>query len=515
MASTERQNSLLVAEDWTKIYQTFQNADFKSYDFETIRRSMIEYLRQNYIDSSEYVALIDMIAFLAQSLSFRVDLNARENFLETATRRESILKLAKLVSYNPKRNQTSNGLLKVVSVSTSDNIIDSNGTNLSNKIVVWNDGTNPDWYQQFTFVMNSAMSSATFGRPNSRRTIDGIVNEQYNLNVVSADVPVFSFSKTVSGIPMNFEIVGSSIIDKSTVGEQDPKIGASFGVIYKNDNKGSGSKNSGWFVQFKEGTLQSSDFTITNPIANEVIGVDVENINNSDIWLYELNANGELSTMWTKLDSVGGTSVIYNSIKNKTKNIYSASTRENDQVDLNFGDGVFGKLPSGNFRLYYRTSNGLSYIISPQDMNNIQVRMPYLNGAGQSQTLSIVLSLQASVSNSAQSESNQSIKQNAPQMYYTQNRMITGEDYNVLPITINQDIVKVKSINRVSSGISRYFEINDPTGRSSSINLFSDDGCIYQNTYTTSFTFNFNTKLNRWFLKKKLEIFIMNCLKEF
>jgi len=344
MASTERQNSLLVAEDWTKIYQTFQNADFKSYDFETIRRSMIEYLRQNYpesfndyIDSSEYVALIDMIAFLAQSLSFRVDLNARENFLETATRRESILKLAKLVSYNPKRNQTSNGLLKVVSVSTSDNIIDSNGTNLSNKIVVWNDGTNPDWYQQFTFVMNSAMSSATFGRPNSRRTIDGIVNEQYNLNVVSADVPVFSFSKTVSGIPMNFEIVGSSIIDRSTVGEQDPKIGASFGVIYKNDNKGSGSKNSGWFVQFKEGTLQSSDFTITNPIANEVIGVDVENINNSDIWLYELNANGELSTMWTKLDSVGGTSVIYNSIKNKTKNIYSASTRENDQIDLIIG----------------------------------------------------------------------------------------------------------------------------------------------------------------------------------
>lgn len=513
MASTERQNSLLVAEDWTKIYQTFQNADFKSYDFETIRRSMIEYLRQNYpesfndyIDSSEYVALIDMIAFLAQSLSFRVDLNARENFLETATRRDSILKLAKLVSYNPKRNQTSNGLLKVVSVSTSDNIIDSNGTNLSNKIVVWNDGTNPDWYQQFTFVMNSAMSSATFGRPNSRRTIDGIVNEQYNLNVVSADVPVFSFSKTVSGIPMNFEIVGSSIIDRSTVGEQDPKIGASFGVIYKNDNKGSGSKNSGWFVQFKEGTLQSSDFTITNPIANEVIGVDVENINNSDIWLYELDANGELSTMWTKLDSVGGTSVIYNSIKNKTKNIYSASTRENDQVDLNFGDSVFGKLPSGNFRLYYRTSNGLSYIISPQDMNNIQVRMPYLNGAGQSQTLSIVLSLQVSVSNSAQSESNQSIKQNAPQMYYTQNRMITGEDYNVLPITINQDIVKVKSINRVSSGISRYFEINDPTGRSSSINLFSDDGCIYQNTYTTSFTFNFNTKNEVYgIVKSKIE----------
>jgi hypothetical protein len=513
MASTERQNTLLVAEDWTKIYQTFQNADFKSYDFETIRRSMIEYLRQNYpenfndyIDSSEYVALIDMIAFLAQSLSFRIDLNARENFLDTAQRRESILRLAKLISYNPKRAQTSSGLLKIISVSTSENLIDSNGTNLANKVVVWNDGTNPDWYQQFTYVMNSAMSTAVFGNPNARRTIDGIVNEQYDLGIVSGDVPVFAFSKNVAGVPMNFEIVSSTITDRTTVGEKSPSIGGTFGVIYRNDNKGSASKNSGWFVQFKEGSLQSSDFEVTNPISNEVIGVDIANINNTDVWLYELDSEGNLSNMWTKLDSVGGTSVAYNSLKNKTKNIYSVSTRENDQIDLNFSDGIFGKLPSGNFRLYYRTSNGLSYIISPQDMSNIQVRMPYLNANGQSQTLSIVMSLQSSVSNSAATESDQSIKQNAPQMYYTQNRMITGEDYNVLPAMLNQDIVKVKAINRVASGISRYFEINDPTGRSSSINLFADDGCIYQDVYTTSFTFNFNTKNEVYgIVKSKIE----------
>ena len=49
---------------------------------------MINYLRTNYpedfndyIDTSEYLALIDMIAFLGQNISYRVDLNARENFL--------------------------------------------------------------------------------------------------------------------------------------------------------------------------------------------------------------------------------------------------------------------------------------------------------------------------------------------------------------------------------------------------------------------------------------------------
>ena len=50
MATTERQNRLLVAEDWTKIYQAFQQANFKSYDFETLRRTMVAYLKENYPD---------------------------------------------------------------------------------------------------------------------------------------------------------------------------------------------------------------------------------------------------------------------------------------------------------------------------------------------------------------------------------------------------------------------------------------------------------------------------------
>ena len=51
---------------------------------------MINYLRTNYpedfndyIESSEYLALIDLIAFLGQNIAFRVDLNARENYLRT------------------------------------------------------------------------------------------------------------------------------------------------------------------------------------------------------------------------------------------------------------------------------------------------------------------------------------------------------------------------------------------------------------------------------------------------
>ena len=123
MAITTRQTSLLVSEDWTKLYQTFRNADFQSYDYETLRASMISYLQlyypedfNDFIESSEFIALVDMIAFLGQSLAFRADLNARENFIDTAQRRDSILKLARLISYNPKRNINSKGFLKFESV---------------------------------------------------------------------------------------------------------------------------------------------------------------------------------------------------------------------------------------------------------------------------------------------------------------------------------------------------------------------------------------------------------------
>ena len=73
--------------------------------------------------------------------------------------------------------------------------------------------------------------------------------------------------------------------------------------------------------------------------------------------------------------------------------------------------------------------------------------------------LTITLNLQTSVSNSVATESNTNIKANAPATYYTQNRMITGEDYNISPLSVNQDVVKIKAVNRSSSGISRYKSI--------------------------------------------------------
>lgn len=519
MSTTTRQTNLILNQDWKTIYQTFQNADFKSYDFENLRRVMITYLRENYpedfndyIESSEYLALIDAVAFLGQSISFRIDLASRENFLELAERKESVLRLARMLSYNAKRNIAATGLLKFDTVSTTEDLLDSNGKNLQSQTIIWNDATNINWLEQFILVLNSAMSDNTeFGRSQGSAIIQTIPTEQYRFRTLLADVPLFAYTKTVAGRGMSFEVVSTSFIDKENIYEEPPVPKNELGFIYKNDSRGAGSSNTGFFLMFKQGSLELADFAIAVPTTNEKVAVDAENINNDDLWLFGLDTAGTQQAEWTRVSSLVGNNIAYNSVTNNVRTIYEVLTKNNDRVDILFGDGVYGNLPQGSFRFYYRVSNGLVYTISPTEMRGINVSIPYANKQGVEHTLTISLSLKTSVTSAAASEDVASIRANAPAVYYTQNRMITGEDYNLAPFGASQDILKVKSINRTSSGISRNFDIIDVSGKYSSVNVFATDGFIYKEENEKTLNFKYSNRLDIInFLRNSIEPLFTN-----
>lgn len=501
MSSTDRQNRLLVAEDWKRIYQSFRNADFKSYDFDNLRRTLINYLRENYpedfndyIESSEYLALIDMICFLGQNLSFRIDLNARENFLELAERRESILRLARLLSYNAKRNLPAHGLLKVESIKTTEDVIDANGSNISRQSILWNDNTNPDWYEQFTKVLNAALPVTNkFGRPIQSAAVNNIPSQQYKVNGASTDLPIYRFSKVIDGKNVPFEVV-SAEISGSEILEEPPLAGNNLGFLFRDDNKGFGSSNTGFFLHFRQGLLEDGTFTIDTPSTNQAISIDSPNINNTDVWLYQLNTAGFETDLWDKVDSAKGSNVVYNSLSSTTKNIYSIVTRLDDRIDLMFSDGVFGNLPQGTFKTYFRTSANTSLNITPSSMQKITIDVDYLSRQGIEETLTFELSLKYTVLNSSASETNENIKLNAPAVYYTQNRMVTAEDYNIVPATTSQEIIKTKSVNRTSSGISRYFDLIDATGKYSKTNIYGNDGILYKEYYNDTQGVSFTTR---------------------
>ncbi|CAB4130356.1 hypothetical protein UFOVP116_406 [uncultured Caudovirales phage] len=501
MAISTRQSSMLAAEDWQKVYQTFKEADFQSYDFETLRKSMIDYLRlyypedfNDFIESSEYIALIDLIAFLGQSLAFRGDLNARENFIDTAARRDSVLKLARLVSYVPKRNVAASGLLKVVSVTTTESIFDSDGVSLMGMPIVWNDAANSNWLEQFVTVLNSSLVvSQRIGKPGNSASINGIKTDEYQINTVNNTIPVFPLTSAVEGVSLPFEVVSCSSTNSVNLFETSPSVKSKFNLVMRNDRLGNNSVNTGYFVYFKQGILQSQVVTLVEGIPNRVINVNVSNINNTDIWLFKLNAAGDISEEWSQVPAITGNNIAYSNLSNINRKIFQVVSRADDQIDLVFGDGVFAEIPQGNYKIFYRTSIGTNYKISPSEIQNKSVNIKYVSKTGRVETLTLTCSLQSTVVNASARETSEEIRQRAPQQYYTQNRIVTGEDYNIFPFTAFSNIVKAKAVNRTSSGISRYLDVVDSAGKYSSTNIFGSDGWLYSDETLGNFAFEFTT----------------------
>ena len=488
MATSSRQSALFGVNDWKAIYQTFQQADFRSFDYETLRKTFIDYLRiyypetfNDYIESSEFIALLDVIAFMGQGLAFRNDLNARENFMDTAERRDSVIKLANLVSYTPKRNLTSQGYLKVTSIKTTQNITDLNGFNLSNTPILWNDPANSYWLEQYNTIINAALvNTQRVGVPGNSAQILGVKTDEYTIQIPAGSLPAIPFSNNVNGMNMNFELCSVTTVGEDYVYELPPAPTNRFNMLYRNDKLGYGSPNTGFFFYFKQGSLQNFDFVLQNQISNQVVDIDIQGINNNDTWLYQVSQTNGLYGVWQKVENVYANA--YLQTENSAKKIFSVGSRFNDQVSYVFGDGVFSEIPVGNFRAYVRAGNALTYTIDPTQMQGISVNINYVSRVGRVETLTLQLALQVPVSNAQVRESLANIKQRAPSRYYTQNRMVNGEDYNNFPYTLYSSIIKSKAINRSSVGISKNLDLLDPTGKYSSTNSFANDGGVYLNT---------------------------------
>ena len=493
MARTTRQTAIFGVEDWKRIYETFREADFQSYDFETLRKSFIDYLRQyypetfnDYIESSEFIALLDVIAFMGQAMAFRNDLNTRENYLDTAERRDSVVRLANLVGYTPKRNIAAQGFLKIFSVQTTENVTDLNGVNLSNLTINWNDPTNQNWQEQFTAIVNSALvDSQRIGRPANRQEILNVTTDEYTVNLVQGFLPIISFNATVDNVNMPFEVISATSVGQNYIYEQPPRPDGGFNLLFRNDRLGFGSANTGYFFYFKQGVLQNQDFNLTESVTNRTVPINIEGINNEDHWVFQLSDGDPVQ--WSSADNVLAGAI--EQLTPDQRKIYSVTSRANDQITLVFGDGVFSSIPVGLFRAYVRASNGLRYTISPEEMQSVSIPISYVSRFGQLETITFTCGITQPVTNAQPRETLDEIKQRAPARFYTQNRMVNGEDYNSFPFTKYNSIIKSKAVNRSSIGTSRYLDLIDVTAKYSSTNSFASDGALWKEDGSETFSF--------------------------
>lgn len=489
-----RQGELFQAESWQAAYQAFTNISFSSYSYNTIKAALLNYISiqhpedfTDWSENSEFLFIIDLLSYLGETLAYRVELNARDNILDTAERKQSIINFTKSLNYTMHRNIAASGLVKILSVSTTQSVIDSNGTDLANRIIIWNDASNADWYEQFILVLNSSfISTNQFGNPVQSITSDNIITQLYEFNNISGLSAADAFSVPVSGQAMDFEIINPSInTTTNSLYEVNPDQNTAKHVIYMNDGSGNDSIHTGFFLMFKQGTLRFEDYLFDLPIENREIELAATNVNDSDVWVQQVDDNGNSTADWVKVDAFEN--IVSNSLSPEVRNIFSVTTRDNDAITVNFSDGRLGTIPLGGFRFWYRQSNGLNYTIRPADMRGLVISVPYTanttSASDQSYSLLLNFSLQESVSNSAATETINSAKKNASLVYYTQDRMANNQDYNSFPLSLGQTIIKIKAINRTYSGHSQYIDITDPTKNYSSTIEFGDDGVLYQEPY--------------------------------
>lgn len=493
MATQIRQSNLFAAEDWTVVYEAFRKIDLQSYDYDTIRTAMVNHLRTTYpdtfndwISNQEFIFILDTLCFLGQNLAFRMDLNTRENFIDTAERRESVLRLAQMLSYSPRRNYPGRGTVKITQISTNQDIRDSAGESLSGRIIRWNDPLNPDWYEQFILVLNANfVESNPFGKPVKRVATPNGQVQLYKTTSLAFSNVVYPFSATVNGQSMNFEVVNADVDSTGTVFERHPDPSSSMYIMYQNDGNGFASPNTGFFLYFKQGTMKFNDFEYAVAIENRVTDINVANINELDVWVQRTGIDGSVvdTDKWTKVPTTQN--IMYNSVNQQIKNIFSVVTRDQDMVSIRYPDSNTGQVPRGKYRIWYRVSNGLGYTIKTTDIQNKSIRVR-TRGHKQAQheesILELRFSLEHQIQNSQPQETIDQIRIRAPQTYYTNNRLINGEDYNIGPLRQGNLVKKSKAINRTYSGHSRFIDINDPTAHYQSANVFGDDGVIYRDT---------------------------------
>jgi len=488
MSESIRQSNLFAAEDYKKVFKAYQFIDYTAYDFDTLKQALINYIQtyypedfNDYIESSEFIAIIELLAYFGTSLAFRTDLNSRENFIDTAERRESVIRLAQMVNYVPSRNIPASGLFKIAAVQTDQPLTDANGVNINDVTVFWNDQNNPDWFDQFIQICNAAFSSLNpFGRPTKSGKIGGIPTDLYQLNNVTGLSVAYSTNISINGQQYPIDVCNPDFVTNETIFERHPNPANAFNFIYRNDSLGVSSANTGFFLYFKQGNLINIDTNFEFPVPNRLFPIEIQNINQTDVYVQETDQSGNVLSQWAKVPALAGENIIYNSIQFSERNIFSAISGANDTVTVRFADGNFGNVPTGLFRFWVRISANQALVIRPTDAQGLQINIPYIGSDLQNYTLRIVFNLEQTIGNAAATETDEQIKLRAPEVFSTQSRMVNGSDYNVLPLVYGNQIAKLQAINRTYSGQSRYLDLNDPTGFHRDLIIFGQDGALFR-----------------------------------
>ena len=186
-------------------------------------------------------------------------------------------------------------------------------------------------------------------------------------------------------------------------------------------------------LEVYQGTVvqQSFEYSSRNPFQRFVLpnaGIDLDSLQVS----VKPSISSTVSVKYTKQDNLFDSTTSF--VINQNSAIYFTNEIEDEQYELVFGDGIFGKkLEDGNII-------EVSYIVTDGDSANgisnftFSGKITYNRNAIEYTVTSGISLISASgpSSGGGQIESIDSVRKYAPQVYSTQNRALTANDYEIL-----------------------------------------------------------------------------------
>lgn len=181
-------------------------------------------------------------------------------------------------------------------------------------------------------------------------------------------------------------------------------------------------------LHITEGVVSTETFVINNSNTIQRFIISNPTVDASSLSVYVYEDNAQEPTQYKYASSI--LSVV------STSQVYFLQAVENEQYEIVFGDGVFGRRPKdgSTVAIQYKTCSG-------ELPNGADAFVA--DGAIDGHT-NINVSVISAAAGGALSETTESIRFNAPRMYQTQSRAITASDYEVL---LKNNFADIESIS--------------------------------------------------------------------
>lgn len=298
-------------------------------------------------------------------------------------------------------------------------------------------------YHYLLFYLNNTSSEAMFSEATIYENMNRLVkligynptgyktsllsfeaNANQNLNVGIYTIPRYSYF-TVNGIVYSF--IKDITFNKNLPGPESLLSLSEENLLYQ-----------GPFIEYPAQISTGEPFeTFTLVVRDNITNTPI-NIDQSSIGVYVLNQATNKYTEFTLTNSLF--------LESSTATKYELRYNENGFYEIKFGNGIFGQKlnPGDTVYIYYIQSNGSAGVISANQLNNnglnfyttpqfnriaVDVLNPTLNYLTVTEASNIVFTNNLGSSLPNQPETVDAIRQNAPKTFYSQNRLITQQDF--------------------------------------------------------------------------------------